>query len=440
WVRGACLYGIMPANGMIYNPPHPCACYLEAKLYGFNALAGTSASRRVPRKVPQESRLERGPAYGKVAAEAKSAEDWPTYRHDAARSGYTETSVPVKVGPKWHSQLGGRLSSPVVAEGKVFIASVDTHQIYALDADLGVVAWSYITGGRVDSPPTVWKGRVLFGSADGYVYCLRASESDGALVWRFRAAPMDRRMCSFEQLESVWPVHGSVLIRAGELWCVAGRSMFVDGGLRLLRLNPVTGRLINERILDDTMPDSGDNLQVLVKGLNMPVALPDILSADDKYVYMRSQRFDFDGVRHELGICSARQDSWTTFGGIGRTGCTAECGNPAREDTLKPVASRPRAGPWYSTTRPYTDTGVSLSTTAGQHRWSINFLPRRSSPSVLVPRMRDDRSGDLSGRRLGIASLSTGPKMSPSWCGQWCWQTTRCSSPGRRMWLMRNNR
>jgi outer membrane protein assembly factor BamB len=38
WVRGACLYGIMPANGMIYNPPHPCACYLEAKLYGFNAL------------------------------------------------------------------------------------------------------------------------------------------------------------------------------------------------------------------------------------------------------------------------------------------------------------------------------------------------------------------------------------------------------------------
>ncbi|MHC4508178.1 MAG: outer membrane protein assembly factor BamB family protein, partial [Planctomycetota bacterium] len=73
--------------------------------------------------------------------------------------------MPVKVGPKWHSQLGGRLSSPVVAEGKVFIASVDTHQIYALDADLGVVAWSYITGGRVDSPPTVWKGRVLFGSA-----------------------------------------------------------------------------------------------------------------------------------------------------------------------------------------------------------------------------------------------------------------------------------
>jgi hypothetical protein len=29
-VRGGCLYGIMPCNGLVYNPPHPCACYIEA--------------------------------------------------------------------------------------------------------------------------------------------------------------------------------------------------------------------------------------------------------------------------------------------------------------------------------------------------------------------------------------------------------------------------
>ena len=40
WVRGACLYGLMPANGLLYAPPHPCACFLEAKQSGFNALAG----------------------------------------------------------------------------------------------------------------------------------------------------------------------------------------------------------------------------------------------------------------------------------------------------------------------------------------------------------------------------------------------------------------
>ncbi len=44
WVRGACLYGIMPANGMTYAPPHPCACYIESKLSGFNALLGADAA------------------------------------------------------------------------------------------------------------------------------------------------------------------------------------------------------------------------------------------------------------------------------------------------------------------------------------------------------------------------------------------------------------
>ena len=30
------------------------------------------------------------------------------------------------------------------------------------------------------------------------------------------------------------------------LYCVAGRSLFLDGGLRMIRLNPVTGELIGE--------------------------------------------------------------------------------------------------------------------------------------------------------------------------------------------------
>ena len=45
WVRGACLYGVMPANGMIYAPQHPCACYLESKLSGLCALAPERKSK-----------------------------------------------------------------------------------------------------------------------------------------------------------------------------------------------------------------------------------------------------------------------------------------------------------------------------------------------------------------------------------------------------------
>jgi len=108
-------------------------------------------------------------------------------------------------------------------------------------------------------------------------------------------------LMSFEQLESVWPVHGSVLVEGGVACCVAGRSMFVDGGLRLCRLDPKTGRKLSETILDDRDPETGENLQAKVRGLNMPVALPDVLSSDGRYLYMRSQRFDLQGTRQNIG-------------------------------------------------------------------------------------------------------------------------------------------
>lgn len=297
WVRGACHYGIMPCNGLIYAPQHPCACYIEAKLYGFSALAPGSASPR--RDVPDAERLVRGPAYDashSPSSSAASSEDWPTFRHDAQRSGVARTTVAATgLRRTWSTKLGGDLSAPVVAAGKLFVAARDTHSVHALDAASGKQLWSFTAGGPVDSPPTIWQGRALFGSADGYVYCVRAG--DGQLVWRYRAAPEDLRMMSFERLESVWPVHGSVLVLNDVLYCVAGRSMFLDGGLRLLRLDPKTGRRLSETILDDKDPGTQQNLQIHIQGLNMPVALPDILSSDGKYVYMRSLPLSLEGER-----------------------------------------------------------------------------------------------------------------------------------------------
>ena len=312
WVRGACLYGIMPANGMVYNPPHPCACYLEAKLYGFNALATHSAARqKIIDTAAQSERLERGPAYDTpVDTQTASPSDWPTLRADMARSGSVAAEVPAKLAAAWSTEIGGRLSSPVASGGRLFVAAIDAHEVHALATDSGKPLWRFTAGARIDSPPTIWKGRALFGSADGFVYCLRAD--DGRLSWRYRAAPANLRMGAFGQIESVWPVHGSVLIRqtedgGEELWCVAGRSMFVDGGLRLLRLNPATGAKIGETVLDDCVPGTDDNLQVALSGLNMPVALPDILVSDGKFVYMRSQQFDGDGNRIDIEVPNRKE-------------------------------------------------------------------------------------------------------------------------------------
>ena len=250
WTRGVCQYGVIPCNGLLYVPPHSCACFITAKLNGFNCLAPAAKSEgdtsKAEKGIPasadqaqqQPPRLERGPAYEGLptpSSERQNADDWPTYRHDAARSGRAGAPVAAKLKPAWQADLGGKLTSVVVAEGKVLVAQVDTHTVHALDARDGRRLWSYTAGGRVDSPPTVWQGCVLFGSADGWVYCLR--DADGVLAWRFRAAPEDRRIVSYGQVESLWPVPGSVLVEEGVVCCAAGRSSYLDGGMRLCRLD-----------------------------------------------------------------------------------------------------------------------------------------------------------------------------------------------------------
>lgn len=303
WVRGGCLYGILPANGMVYAPPHPCACYPEAKLYGLNALAPARASQEIRSSGAPAPRLEKGPAYATSdvapASVPPSVSAWPTYRASAARNGFVNASVSASLEQDWQVELGENLTPPVVADGRLLVADKDLALVHALDAKTGDRLWSYAVGGRVDTPPTIAGNRVVFGSANGYVYCLQAD--DGELAWRFRAAPADQRMVAFERVESVWPVHGAVLAQDGVVTFVAGRSMYLDGGLRLCRLDLTTGELLGEVVLDDRDPESGEDMQLRIKGLNMPVALPDILSSDGEYLYLRSQAMDLAGRRTTFG-------------------------------------------------------------------------------------------------------------------------------------------
>ncbi|MEI6234347.1 MAG: PQQ-binding-like beta-propeller repeat protein [Planctomycetota bacterium] len=302
WVRGACLYGIMPCNGLVYAGPHDCACYPEAKLFGMNALAPALATP-LPKGLDEEHRLEKGPAFGQPLDEtAADDKDWPTYRHDAARSGYTNQPVDPDLSKSWELSLGGKLSAPIVAAGKLFVAQVDQHTIHALDFGTGKPLWNFIAGARVDSPPSYWKGRIVFGSMDGCVYCLRAS--DGQMIWKYHVAPLDRRHMAFEQLESVWPVHGAVLVENGVASCVAGRSVFLDGGLRFMRLDVATGAKVAEKVYDEKDPETGKNLQTRVKTLQMPVGLNDVLSSDGKYTYLHSQKIAADGTRVDIGPVS----------------------------------------------------------------------------------------------------------------------------------------
>ncbi len=315
WVRGGCIYGVMPCNGMTYAPMNSCGCQLEAKVTGFNALAPGPVPKPAKADLTTEARLKRGPAYGKTDGPPTGPADWPTYRHDASRSGASSVSVSKDLKQVWQTGLPGRLSAPTIAAGKIFVASTDTHTLYALDEKTGRQLWSYTTGGPIDSPPTYHKGLALFGSADGYIYALRAS--DGVLAWRFRGAPLDRRIMAWEKLESVWPVHGSVLVHNGVLYCTAGRNMYVDGGIHFIRLDAVTGKLLGETVMDDKDPETGEDMHLAylkkTQGNNMPVAHSDILSCDGKHIWMRSQKINFEGKRLEIGLQSVREQNPEDF-------------------------------------------------------------------------------------------------------------------------------
>ncbi len=149
------------------------------------------------------------------------ASDWPMFQHDPCHTGYTSDVVPDDLELIWTYKVGTVFSSPVVADGKVFVSSNDKiyclnkdkgyllwkseirsgystpavvngkvfvgswdNKIYCLDEDTGNLIWSYKTGNSVRSSPIVTDGKVFVGSDDAKIYCL--DEDTGSLIWSYK--------------------------------------------------------------------------------------------------------------------------------------------------------------------------------------------------------------------------------------------------------------
>lgn len=165
---------------------------------------------------------------------ARSA-DWPMWRHDSGRTASSNQALPEKENLQilWTRELPApapayrdtRLGfdagyEPIVLGKRVFVASNRDDSVSAFDTDTGEELWQYFTDGPVRFAPVAGKGRVIFGSDDGCVYCVKAS--DGTLVWKLRAVPSRRLILGNTRLISVWPVRGGPVLHDDRVYFAAG--------------------------------------------------------------------------------------------------------------------------------------------------------------------------------------------------------------------------
>ena len=177
------------------------------------------------------------PAYGA---------DWPTYRHNARRSGVSGESLAFEnldlawrfqspapprtawtAPAKWdaYANIRGlramrdydRAFHPVVAKGHLYFASSIDDSVYCLDAATGEERWVFTTDAPVRVAPSVAASRVYFGSDDGYAYCVGAT--DGALIWKFKPPVEEQRILNDGRFVSHWPCRSGVLINGDTAYC-----------------------------------------------------------------------------------------------------------------------------------------------------------------------------------------------------------------------------
>ncbi len=260
--RGQCGGWGTPAYGMMYYHGSGCGCFFP--LRGNLALHHT----REPRPIDDGRRLTKGPAYDRPLGAAAGDGDWPAYLYNGQRRGWGPQDGPRGLTEAWRVKISepiagdvtgvrqdwlncgvynGPVTAPVVAGGMLFVADRDRRRVVALDAATGRQRWAFASAGRVLTTPTYAQGRLVFGARDGNVYVLDAKT--GELAWRFLAAPQQRYVLAYGQMEALWPVHGCLPVVDDLVVATAGYHGEADGGVWAWGLDLKSGEIVWSRRL-----------------------------------------------------------------------------------------------------------------------------------------------------------------------------------------------
>ena len=190
------------------------------------------------------------------AAEVQGA-DWPQYRSDANRSAASPEQLPPALHLQWVRRLPAPRPAfpgevrlwfdasydPVVLGRTMFVPSMVTDGVTALDTETGAQRWQFFAEGPVRFSPVAWEGSVYFVSDDGHLYCVGAA--DGKLRWKFRGLPpgkTDRKLLGSGRLISLFPARGGPVLRDGVIYFGAG--LWSKYGVAIHALDARSGRVL----------------------------------------------------------------------------------------------------------------------------------------------------------------------------------------------------
>ncbi|MBI5722871.1 MAG: PQQ-binding-like beta-propeller repeat protein [Planctomycetes bacterium] len=184
---------------------------------------------------------------------AASAEDWPAWRYSAGRTAATPHELPAVMTLKWSREFPAPqpawpweprqafdlVYEPIVADGTLFVG-LHCDKLLALDAETGDEKWSFFAEGPIRFAPVYWKGRVIFASDDGNLYCLDVG--GGKLLWKFLAAPAERIGLGNGRLISSWPARGAPVLADDKVYFAAGIWPFM--GVSICAVEAETGKAV----------------------------------------------------------------------------------------------------------------------------------------------------------------------------------------------------
>lgn len=210
--------------------------------------------------------------------ENTTAEDsWYSYMHDQRNSGVTSENLSFPLFLSWERKLQyspnpawpapakqdyyngkGKLEAlvtydrafhPIVARGKLFIASSANNSITCFNSITGDKIWKFYTDGPNRNAPLWHKENLYFGSDDGNVYCLGAES--GELIWK-KQLGSTRKLVGNGRVISASPIRTGVVANADTIYVASG--LLPEESVTINACDASSGVTIWEKQLKDLAP------------------------------------------------------------------------------------------------------------------------------------------------------------------------------------------